>query len=202
MGWTENERGCLLLTNLITSSSSLTHIYSLSALIRNCWFLWTSALVQETFEHPELWEPLAIKRCSNAILSPPPWIVYMFIVARSLLSNYYTTLSFFSVGKLSRRGLILTPRSIERFSCHFQKQNITLSFWEAIKQYDITLFDCLIVFFATLHNTQRTYPTSYLLISIFKRKVTWWFHYLKKSLSDISIHRYHQPNTGYIGLYQ
>lgn len=62
VGWTENERGCLLLTNLITSSSSLTHIYSLSALIKKCWFLWTSVVVKETFEQPELWEPLAIKK--------------------------------------------------------------------------------------------------------------------------------------------
>lgn len=36
--------------------------------------------------------------------------------------------------------------STERFLCHFQKENITWSFWEAIKQHDITLFDCLITF--------------------------------------------------------
>lgn len=44
------------------------------------------------------------------------------------------------------------------------EKNITLSFWEAIKQHDITRFDCLIVFFVMLHNTQRLNPTSYLLV--------------------------------------
>lgn len=40
------------------------------------------------------------------------------------------------------------------------EENITLSFWEAMKQYDITPFDSLIVFLVTLHNTQRLHPTS------------------------------------------
>lgn len=30
------------------------------------------------------------------------------------------------------------------------EKNITLSFWEAIKQYDITPFDCLIAFFGNI----------------------------------------------------
>lgn len=46
--------------------------------------------------------------------------------------------------------------------CHFhmQKRILLWAFGGAIKQYDITPFDCPIVFFVTLHNTQRLHPTS------------------------------------------
>lgn len=44
------------------------------------------------------------------------------------------------------------------------EKNITLSFWEAIKQHDIAAFDCLIVFFVMLNNTQRLRAASYLLV--------------------------------------
>lgn len=68
--------------------------------MKSCSLLWTSsALVQGTFEHPELWEPLAIKRCLNTVLSRLPWIAYVFIVVHSLLCNYYMT-EFFLCGKI------------------------------------------------------------------------------------------------------
>lgn len=50
------------------------------------------------------------------------------------------------------------------FMSFSKAENITLSFWEAIKQYDITPFDFLIVFFATLHNIHWLNATLYLLV--------------------------------------
>ena len=44
-------------------------------------------------------------------------------------------------------GAIITIQGEIFMSFSNAEKNITLSFWEAIKQYDSTPFDCLVVFF-------------------------------------------------------
>lgn len=86
----------------------------------------------------------------------------MFIVVCLLLDYYYMSLSSVSCGKTVIKS---SDAIIQVIFMSFSKAgNITLSFWEAIKQYDITPFDFLIVFFATLHNTHWLNATLYLLV--------------------------------------
>lgn len=73
-----------------------------AALRRSCCCLRTC----ETFERPELWEPVAIKwkkkKVAALILSPPP--PDCFIVVCSSLRNYSKPRSFLLCGKLSNWG--------------------------------------------------------------------------------------------------